>query len=171
MPIGNIQSGDTLVCCRCEHEREVTNEWVESVCVRHFRERKPVRLYESDLGRFRCSACQSKSLLKRGQSLELTSLRACTEHTGSYQLAVAYLDQASHHERLVLLDWAQGLVAIRDSSLSPLEKAKKAILLTTQSGTVQPFIVYLGGEIKRIGWDERGLPERMALSAAALQPP
>jgi hypothetical protein len=26
---------------------------------------------------------------------------------------------------------------------------------------------YLGVEIKRVGWDERGLPERIALSAAA----
>lgn len=167
MHIGNILRGDTLVCCRCEHERDVTDGWVATVCAKHFSERKPARLYESDLGRFRCSACQSKSLLKRGQPHELTSPKAPAEQAGSYQLAVAYLEQASHEERQVLLNWAQGLVAIRDSPLSALEKAKSAILLTTQSGAIRPFIVFLGGEIKRVGWDERGLPERLALSVAA----
>jgi hypothetical protein len=138
------------------------------VCNKYFSERNPIQLYDSDLGRFRCSACQSKSLLKRSQPLPLTVKGVRPEQAGSRQLATAYLEQASNEELTVLLNWAQGLIAIRNSALSPIEKAKKAILLTTQSGAITPFLIFLGGEIKRVGWDERGLPERIALSAAAV---
>jgi hypothetical protein len=167
MHIGSIQTGDTLVCCQCEHERIVEAAWIEAVCKRFFQERIPAQIYDSDLGRFRCSSCQSKSLLKRHQVLALAPLSTAQPIAG-HQLATAYLDQASHEERAALLFWATQLLAIRDASLPALEKAKRAIRLTIQSGAIIPFVTFLGTEIKRVGWDERGLPERLALSAAAV---
>lgn len=167
MNIGHIHPGDVLVCCHCQHERLVENAWIESVCQRFFRDRVPERIYESDLGRFRCSSCQSKTLIKRSQVPALVSAHA-GEPVAGHQLAIAYLDQASGEERATLLFWATQLIALRDSNLPALEKAKRAIGLTIESGAIRPFVVFLGGEIKRVGWDERGLPERLALSAAAV---
>lgn len=167
MHIGRIQAGDTLVCCQCEHERLVEAAWIETVCRRFFRDRVPAQIHDSDLGRFRCSSCQSKSLLKRSQAAALVPLGAA-EPIAGHQLATAYLDQASREERTALLFWATQLIAIRDANLPALEKAKRAIRLTIESGTIRPFVTFLGAEIKRVGWDERGLPERLALSAAAV---
>jgi hypothetical protein len=167
MHIGSIQAGDTLVCCHCEHERIVEAAWIETVCRRFFQDRMPAQIYDSDLGRFRCSSCQSKSLLKRNQAAALVSLSAA-EPIAGHQLATAYLDQASREERAALLFWATQLLAIRDLNLPALEKAKRAIRLTIESGAIRPFVTFLGAEIKRIGWDERGLSERLALSAAAV---
>ena len=167
MHIGRIQAGDTLVCCHCEHERAVESAWIDSVCRAFFPDRVPAEIHDSDLGRFRCSSCKSKSLLKRSKAATLASLGAAEPVAGS-QLATAYLDQASLEERAALLFWATQLLAIRDLNLPALEKAKRAIRLTIQSGAIRPFVIFLGSEIKRVGWDERALPERIALSAAAV---
>ena len=168
MHIGSIQPRDTLVCCHCDHERIVEAAWIETVCMKFFQDRVPARIYDSDLRRFRCSFCQSKSLLKRSQTSALVPRSGSTEAVAGYQLATAYLDQASGEERAALLFWATQLIAIRDANLPALEKAKRAIRLTIDSGAILPFITFLGTEIKRVGWDERGLPERLALSAAAV---
>ena len=167
MHIGKIDRGDRLVCCQCSHERIVEEAWVNSVCDKFFPNRHPPNIFESDLARFRCSSCKSKKLLKRGKQSLVPIQRKATEVTTSYQFASSYLDQATIEEKKVLLNWAQQLIAIRDTDLSPRDKAEKAILLTLKSGAINPFITFLAGEIKRLGWDERGLPERLALSAAA----
>lgn len=167
MHIGSIQSGDTLVCCHCDHERLVEAAWITTVCKKFFQDRVPARIYDSDLGRFRCSSCQSKSLLKRNQKSALVSRLASPEPVPGHQLATAYLDQASSEERAALLFWATQLINIRGANLPAFEKAKKAIRLTIESGAILPFVTFLGAEIKRVGWDERGLAERLALSAAA----
>lgn len=165
MQIGNIQAGDTLVCCHCDYERIVEDAWIKSVCDKFFHNRIPAKIYDSDLSRFRCSNCKSKSLLKRSKVSPAVAYPQ--KNVPGAHLATAYLDQASMEERAVLLRWAQQMVAVRESDGLPIEKAKRAILLTVQSGAIQPFLVFIGGEIKRVGWDERGLPERLALSAAA----
>ncbi len=166
MNIGRIQAGDTLVCCHCEHERVVESAWIETVCRKFFQDRVLAEIHDSDLGRFRCSSCKSKRLLKRNSAAALVPLSAA-EPVAGQQLATAYLDQASLQERAALLFWATQLLAIRDLNLPALEKAKRAIRLTIESGAIRPFVMFLGTEIKRVGWDERALPERIALSAAA----
>lgn len=167
MHIGGIRIGDTLVCCQCDHERIVEKDWVEAVCAKAFPNRVPPRIFETDLARFRCSSCRSKRLLKRSGKVDVAVQSQSTEAVPGFQLATAYLDQASVQEQLVLMRWAQQLVFIRMSNDPPLEKAKQAIQVTIDSGAILPFLKFFGSEIKRIGWDERGLPERLALSAAA----
>jgi len=88
--------------------------------------------------------------------------------TSRYQFAIAYIDQSSDEEREVLYFWANQLMAIRASKMPALEKATSAIRVTLECGAIQPFIHFLGAEIKRIGWDERGMTARLALSAAAV---
>ena len=167
MHIGRIRTGDALVCCHCDYERIVEAGWIKAVCSKFFPDRVPALIYDSDLGRFRCSSCQSKSLLKRGQKSALVFPPDSPEPAVGHQLATAYLDQASGEERAALLLWATQLIATRQSNLPVLEKAKSAIRLTIASGAILPFVKFLGSEIKRVGWDQRGLPERLALSAAA----
>lgn len=168
MHIGNIKVGDTLVCCHCAHERLVEAAWIETVCHRFFRDRAPVRMYDSDLGRFRRSECQRKSLLKRSQAIALVPVADTPKPIAGHHLATAYLDQASREERAALLFWASQLIAIRDANLPARETAKRAVRLTIQSGTIRLFVTFLGAEIKRVGWDERGLPGRLALSVGAV---
>jgi len=167
MIVGNIKPGDTLICGNCDHERVVEFAWIQAVCTKHFFRRKPIALHDSDLGRFRCSSCGGKSLLKRAIACQVGPRTPLSRTVPGHQLALAYLDQASDPERDALLFWATQLLVIRHANLSALDKAKRAIKLTIDSGAILPFVTFLGSEIKRIGWDERGLPERLALSAAA----
>ncbi len=167
MQIGRIQSGDSLVCCNCPHDRQITEQWIESVCNKYFPSRIPKQLYDTDLGRFICSSCHSKKLVRRANNSAVRVQKRSNAEAYGYQVLTAYLEQASAEEITVLRSWANQLLAIRDASISPLEKAKKAILITAASGAIRPFISFLGSEIKRIGWDERGLSARLALSAAA----
>jgi len=81
---------------------------------------------------------------------------------------MAVVDQASIHERQILLSWAQQLVAIRDGNLSTIEKAKASVSATVESKAIWPFLNLVGRELKRLGWDERGFAARIGLSAAAL---
>ena len=67
MHIGSIRLGDTLVCCHCDYERIVAAAWIEAVCRKFFEDRIPALIHDFDPGRFRCSSCRRKSLLKRSQ--------------------------------------------------------------------------------------------------------
>lgn len=177
--IGKISPGDTLVCCQCDHERTVDQAWIDKVCERHFLTRHPPRIHDSDLGRFQCSHCRSKKLVKRTRSEPVAAPRPPANRSAThqvaevsadpsrYQIATAYIDQASDEERAALLFWANQLMAIRVAELPALEKATRAIRVTIESGAIRPFVQFLGTEIKRVGWDERGLPERLALGSAA----
>lgn len=168
MNLGQIHPGDSLICCGCDHERVVSAEWISTICGRHFPDRMPSSLFDSDLGRFRCPKCGSKKLLRRAKQTQV-ALRPGKPDEAAWgrQFLTSYLDQAKPHEISALQAWATQLVALRATDSSPLFKAKRAIILTIESGAVLPFITFLGSELKRIGWDERGLPERLALSAAA----
>jgi hypothetical protein len=163
-----IQSGDTLVCGHCTHGRVVEADWIRSVSEKYFPRRDPPALRDSDLGRFRCSSCGGKSLLRRAPHIKPLRRTSKSVAVPGQQLATVYLDQASDQERAALLFWATQLMAIRNAELSKVDKAKQAIKLTIDSGAVLPFVTFLGSELKRVGWDQRGLPERLALSAAAV---
>src|SRR5690348_15856959 len=83
------------------------------------------------------------------------------------RFAIALVEQATPSERETLLRWARQLLAIRGSALSTKDKIKQAVSATVESKAVIPFVKILGREMKRIGWDERSLPARIGLSAAA----
>lgn len=163
-----IGVGDALRCAACGHERVVTAHWLRDVGARHFPKRAPMVLRASDLERFKCSSCGAKSLEQADHSLARAIPARSESDNQVEKLAVAVVDQASALERQVLLKWAQQLVAIRDSDMSTLEKAKSSIATTYESEAIWPLLNLLGRELKRIGWDERSLPARIGLSAAAL---
>ena len=66
-----------------------------------------------------------------------------------------------------LRNWAQTMLEIRASNGSALEKAKRAITASTDKKVLAPILNVAWREMKRVGWEERGLPAKMAMGAAA----
>ena len=63
--------------------------------------------------------------------------------------------------------WAQKMLDIRASNLSALEKSKRAIAASTDKKVLAPILNVAWREMKRVGWEERSLPAKMAMGAAA----
>jgi hypothetical protein len=64
--------------------------------------------------------------------------------------------------------WAQTMLDIRASNAPALQKAKKAIVASTEKKVLVPVMQVAWKELRRIGWEERSLPARMAMGAAAV---
>lgn len=125
-------------------------------------------LLATDLHRFKCSSCGKKRLTQRETYIAPIVLAQVAPENQARKLAITVIEQASIFERQILLNWAEQLVAIRDSNLSPMEKAKASISATVESKAIWQFLNVIGRELKRLGWDERGFAARIGLSAAAL---
>jgi hypothetical protein len=65
-----------------------------------------------------------------------------------------------------LREWAQRMLDIRSSKATLLEKAKLAISASVQRKVLAPILHVAWKELKRVGWEERSLPARMAMGAA-----
>ena len=161
-----LNSGDTLCCTECGHSRRISQHWIDEVCRRNFATRTPAVLRASDVHRLKCSSCGKKNLEVVPPTLPMVIQGTPNEIKGR-RLAITVIEQASPLEREAMLKWATQLIAIRDSNLTSSEKAKAAISATIESKSIFPFIKTIGREMKRIGWDERSLPARIGLSAAA----
>lgn len=83
-------------------------------------------------------------------------------------IATRIAASASEHEREALLLWMMQLLQVRDSSLSSVQKAKQAVLLTSRSKVVWPMVKMLAHEVKRVGWDERGTKSRFGIAGAGV---
>lgn len=162
-----ISSGSILQCASCGHERTVTEHWYGEIAKKHFPKRKPFLLYLTDLNRFKCSSCGEKASRGEVEKLPVQITRESEEGIG-LKLAASVIAEASTLEREALLQWANRLIAIRDSNMPTAEKAKEAISATLDSKAIMPFMKTIGRELKRLGWDERSLPARIGLGAAAL---
>jgi hypothetical protein len=57
-----IKEGQTLGCTTCGYTRRVTEKWLQEACKTHFHRNHPLALYPTDLTRFRCSNCGSKTV-------------------------------------------------------------------------------------------------------------
>lgn len=87
-----------------------------------------------------------------------------TEDRGAQRkLAIQVADQSTEEERLLLLEWAQNLLEIREKSLPARSKAKEALVLTAKSKVIIPAVKLIGREMKRLAWDDRGTKSRLAI--------
>jgi hypothetical protein len=75
--------------------------------------------------------------------------------------------QMSDEERAAMLQWAQELQEIRQADSSARAKAQRAVELTRRSSVILPVLRVIGKELKRVGWDKRGLPARIGLTSVA----
>lgn len=64
--------------------------------------------------------------------------------------------------------WAQTMLEIKASNVSVLQKAKNAILASTDKKILAPILQVAWDQIKHVGWEERGFAARMAMGAAAI---
>ena len=84
------------------------------------------------------------------------------------QLAIAVVNRADDLERDALLNWAYGLLEIKNKSISSRQKAKEAIRLTASSKVIVPAMKLIGKEVKRHAWDERSTKSRFGLIGAGI---
>lgn len=71
-------------------------------------------------------------------------------------------------ERAALHAWSTELLAIRAADRGDFAKAKAALGATLARESLFPVVRVLGRELKRVGWDERGLLMRFGLVFLAL---
>lgn len=83
------------------------------------------------------------------------------------QLATRIAASASAADKEALRQWIEGLLAIKAKTTPPLHKAKEALALTARSKVVLPSVKMVGRELKRVGWNDRGLNGRLGVSGAA----
>lgn len=66
----------------------------------------------------------------------------------------------------MLLQWARDLESIMRVPGSRATQLQLAVRKTVQFDVLFPIMKLIGSEVKRLGWDERGLPARLGLAAA-----
>ena len=83
------------------------------------------------------------------------------------QLATRIAAATNEADKEALQKWIAGLLTIRAQNTPPVQKAKEALALTARSKVVLPTVKMMGRELKRVGWNERGLKGRLGVSGAA----
>lgn len=70
--------------------------------------------------------------------------------------------------RLIVIEWAEQLLAIRRSDASMMEKARKAIQETVQREVVLALLSTSGSAIKDLAWDDRSWSGRLGIGTATV---
>jgi len=83
-------------------------------------------------------------------------------------VAVRIAASATETEREALLQWMVALLQIRQSTLSSVQKTKQALQLTARSKVIWPIVKMLAKEVKRFGWDDRGIKSRFGIAGAGI---
>ena len=161
-----IYAGAKLCCENCGHQRLVTNDWLDEIGRRYFVRREPMFLTYEDVKRFKCSSCGKNNSTALDRSVSSSTSSNGHDAVGR-QLATMVVAQANVQERYALRQWAERMLVIRDSDLQATEKAQQAIKATMDSRAIAPLLKIVWQEIKRIGWDERSIPAKIGLGAAA----
>lgn len=89
------------------------------------------------------------------------------DDTKQRQLAITISRSASDSEADALRLWVQGLLRVRQSSLSTYAKAKQAVALTASSKVLLPVLRIIAKQSKMHGWDNRTAAQRIGMGGAA----
>ena len=81
-------------------------------------------------------------------------------------IAVNIVKATSETDRELLQRWGQSLLEIKRSDGSTFNKAKRTLQVSAKSDSLIPLVKLLAKETQRLGWEERGLPARIAIAAA-----
>lgn len=81
-------------------------------------------------------------------------------------LATRIAESTTTAERQALLEWAESLLAITRSNDSALSKTRQAFAATLTRDVAWPASRLVAAEIRRLGWDDRGLKSKWAIGAA-----
>ena len=85
----------------------------------------------------------------------------------SENVAKAIVNATKPQDLEALRLWAQRMLAIRGSDLSAAQKANSALRASMDRKVLSPILHVAWRELRRVGWEERGLPARLALASAA----
>ena len=83
------------------------------------------------------------------------------------EVAVRVASRVDVSDRQALVRWTERLLELKGSNLPALQKAKEAISATANSAIVVATAKIIAREMKRLTWDDRGLPARLGMGAAA----
>jgi hypothetical protein len=83
-------------------------------------------------------------------------------------VAVMVIEDTSPSQRTALKAWVSGLLEIRDSDLSPLQKSKSAVSLTVSHKILWPVVKIISKAIKTQLWDRSTPTLRFGMKAAAV---
>jgi predicted DNA-binding protein (UPF0251 family) len=91
------------------------------------------------------------------------------------ECAKVFVESATTEQRVILLNWAYELDAIRRSDLSVSEQKRRALKATVSKKTIIPIlksirknISLVGKASKRIMWDERSLGAKITIVAVTI---
>lgn len=86
----------------------------------------------------------------------------------SRQLVTVIANATTNAEKDALSAWASQLLTLRGSELTPLQKAKQAVSLTSNSKIIWPTVKIIARELKRLGWSDRSWAARLGGAGAAV---
>ena len=96
-------------------------------------------------------------------------------HISQRKLVTRIVTEVDDSTREALLDWAQKLMEIRSSNLPAVSKARQALSASTKKKVVVSAtqIIYttiepIMRDVKRHGWDERGIAGRFTIGGIVL---
>ena len=75
---------------------------------------------------------------------------------------------ANATEKHAIRVWIEHLLQIKESDLSPIQKAKQAVSITANSSIILSTVKIISRETKRHTWDNRGLSGRLGIGGAAV---
>lgn len=98
-----------------------------------------------------------------------------SSHESQRQLVSRIVTEVDDSTREALLDWARKLMEIRDSNLPAVTKARRALSASTKkevivsaTGLIYRKVEPLIRDVKRHGWDERGIAGRFTIGGIVL---
>lgn len=83
------------------------------------------------------------------------------------EIAVRMASRIDVSDRQALVRWTERLLELKESNVPALQKAKEAISSTVSSAVVVATAKVIAREMKRLTWDDRSLPARLGMGAAA----
>jgi len=92
-----------------------------------------------------------------------------SEHQSSAKsTALAIIRSASEEERVLLLNWAQQVMAIRASDFNVAQKLARIAAITNELGMTKTLLSHLAAEVQRVAWNERGKAMRGVIGGAGI---
>lgn len=88
------------------------------------------------------------------------------ENRQQREVAVYVASTANDVERAALLSWTQGLLDVRESSLTKKQKLVAAAKLTKTNKVVWPIAKIMAAKLKQIAWDNRSTKMRVGMGTA-----
>lgn len=82
------------------------------------------------------------------------------------QLAVTVIKSASETDRVALKIWASSLLDLKSQDRTGKAKARKVIAITYRSNIIIPLLKTMATQIKKLGWDDRSMSQRLGMGAA-----